>query len=89
MNLTDINDFRPEEVGEAILFAINNGWVRPPRWVPKHGDLFLDRTGTLWIAIAREDGEMRLARVTSTVTYDELVNMYGPLEPWLGTPDAA
>ena len=89
MNLTDINDFRPEEVSEAILFAINNGWVRPPRWVPKHGDLVLDRVGTPWIAAIVGDDGPRFARLTFSVTYDELLNTYGPLEPWLGTPDAA
>ena len=87
--MTDINDFRPEEVNEAILFAINNGWVRPPRWVPRHGDLVLDRTGATWVAIIGSDGNLRLSLLTSTVAYDEWLNEYGPPEPWPFTPDAA
>lgn len=88
MNLTDVNDFRPEEVSEAIRFAINNGWVRPPRWVPKHGDLVQDRDGILWVAIIAGDGELRFSRSAFYVTYDELLNTHGPLEPLLDTPDA-
>ena len=85
--MTDINDFRPEEVNEAILFAINNGWVRPPRWVPKHGDLVLDRDGAVWIAIIVGDDGLRLARLEFPVAYDAWLNTYGPLEPLHGTPD--
>lgn len=81
MNLTDINDFRPEEVNEAILFAINNGWVRPPRWEPKPGDLVLDRFGTAWAAIVGDDGELCLARVVFSISYDQALKEYGPLEP--------